>query len=329
MFNMYQNSNEDNGFLPGKEAKPKHSVSNYAQSSTSIDIPASNNFYNQISPQYQEFYNDILSFTSGIHILFRMLQTADYICLYTDSSVLDTLNHSSIHSITDFAKDSVVDPINDPQFMAFLTSLSTSEPTSTSQPSQSSSTLLIPELEVAQSTIAAENKDEDEAQDTKDKKINNKCIKTIKKRTSKSNTRLGQCEHPKHSLYRQEKYILSTNGKAPADETFSSAFIQSIPRRGRPPKGSKSTEFIYSTSPLNNFAYDEPVVEPPYANATLPYYPMVELTVRPLPKRLEAVVGKTNIKVCLTCLKRSDMDPAYLQDVAYVGPQTLFKKKKQ
>jgi hypothetical protein len=70
---------------------------------------------------------------------------------------------------------------------------------------------------------------------------------------------------------------------------------KTVPRRGRPPKGSNK---------------------------------VVELTVRPLPKRLEAVVGKKNIKVCLTCLKRSDMDKDYVTHSLYVGPQQCQKKKK-
>ncbi|KAI8645198.1 hypothetical protein BD408DRAFT_441033 [Parasitella parasitica] len=310
MSNMHQDSNQGaNLSHEEKEARPKHS---YPQPSTSIDIPSSSNdlFYNQMSPQYQEFYNDILSFTS-------------------DSSLLDALNHSSIHSDTSSARDNAVDPMNDPQFMAFLASLSTSEPISSPRPSLGSSMLLVPKLDVAQATVVAERAEQEEAQDTKSKRTNSKSLKTIKKRTSKSNTRLGQCEHPKHCLYRQEKYILSTNGTVPADETSTKTSIQSIPRRGRPPKGSKSSEFIYSTSPLAGFADDEAAVEPYNANATLSFYPVVELTVRPLPKRLETVVGKANIKVCLTCLKRSDMDPAYLQNSAYVGPQTLLKRKKE
>lgn len=252
---------------------------------------------------------------------------------YTDSSLLDVypVAQSSINSNASSTRDNI-DPMNDPQFMAFLSSLSTAEST---PPSSEGSLLLLPELDVGQ--------EESSAPKAKTTAINSssKRMKTIKKRMSVSNTRLGKCEHPKHCLYRQEKYILSTHGPFAVDETTTVTAIQSIPRRGRPPKGSKATEFVYSTSPIpNNNADvdDNAVVETfPIADntttavptATTPYYPMVELTVRPLPKRLEAVVGKSNIKVCLTCLKRSDMDPAYLQDQAYVGPQSLSKRKKQ
>lgn len=217
--------------------------------------------------------------------------------------------------------------MNDPQFMAFLSSLSTSEPTPSSRPSSEPSMLMFPNLDIGQEENGLD-------QDVKKKKASNnysnkRIIKPIKKRTSTTNTRLGQCEHPKHGLYRQEKYILSAHGGLSTDEIFTATSIQSIPRRGRPPKGSKSTEFVYSTSLVTTPMAEEDI-EPPTSNVITPtpFYPMVELTVRPLPKRLEAVVGKTNIKVCLTCLKRSDMDPVYLKDAAYVGPQTLLKRKK-
>ncbi|KAI8972990.1 hypothetical protein BDB01DRAFT_854217 [Pilobolus umbonatus] len=101
-------------------------------------------------------------------------------------------------------------------------------------------------------------------------------------------TKIGQCEHPKHILYRQEQYLLP--------------HAQSAPRRGRPPKGSKSIDM------------DTPIVE---------------LTVRPLPKRLEAVVGKANIKVCLTCLKRTDIDHEYIHSHLYIKPQHNTKRRKK
>ncbi|KAL0075959.1 hypothetical protein J3Q64DRAFT_1610613, partial [Phycomyces blakesleeanus] len=69
----------------------------------------------------------------------------------------------------------------------------------------------------------------------------------------------------------------------------------STPRRGRPPKGVASV-------PSQHL-----------------------MTVRPLPKRLEQVVGESSIKVCLTCLKRSDLDQAYTSHPLYIGPQQLFK----
>lgn len=68
--------------------------------------------------------------------------------------------------------------------------------------------------------------------------------------------------------------------------------LGATPRRGRPPKGTKASD----------------IVCPP-------------LTVRPLPRRLEMVVGKKNICVCLTCLKRTDLDAEYLVHPAYIGPQ--------
>jgi hypothetical protein len=74
------------------------------------------------------------------------------------------------------------------------------------------------------------------------------------------------------------------------------------PRRGRPPKGTKSSDLTHPSE--------------------------IVMTTRPLPKRLEAVVGQANIHVCLTCLKRSDLDSDYLTHSAYLGPQTTKKKKK-
>ncbi|CAO3650276.1 unnamed protein product [Mucor fragilis] len=221
--------------------------------------------------------------------------------------------------------------MNDPQFMAFLSSLSTNEQPPTPSP-HGPCMLLVPDLHHQKEAEAdTEDAEESESQGTIRKQA--KRIKVNKKRVSKSNTRLGQCEHPKHSLYRQEKYILSTHGVLPSDDLSSTTSLQSLPRRGRPPKGSKSSEFVYSTSPIPVFPEDTTADAsssslPASSTIHVPCYPMVELTVRPLPKRLEAVVGRSSIKVCLTCLKRSDLDPAYLQDAAYVGPQTLAKRKK-
>lgn len=66
MSNMYQNAQD----FSQAEAETQHPKCRYEQPSTSIDIPSSNNnrdlFLKQMSPQYQEFYSDILSFTSGI-----------------------------------------------------------------------------------------------------------------------------------------------------------------------------------------------------------------------------------------------------------------------
>ncbi|KAI9494464.1 hypothetical protein BDB00DRAFT_818149 [Zychaea mexicana] len=110
---------------------------------------------------------------------------------------------------------------------------------------------------------------------------------STKKRRSTSNARMGYCQHPKHLNYREENNSAVTCTKAAL-----------TPRRGRPPKGTK--------------AIDKKAVKEGYVWA---------MTVRPLPKRLEAVVGYANIKVCLTCLKRSDTDLEYLAHPAYVGPQ--------
>lgn len=71
MSNIHQNSNNDEGlYNQVLETKPKHPECHFEQQSTNIDIPSSSNskdfFYSQMSPQYQEFYNDILSFTSGM-----------------------------------------------------------------------------------------------------------------------------------------------------------------------------------------------------------------------------------------------------------------------
>lgn len=119
-------------------------------------------------------------------------------------------------------------------------------------------------------------------------------------------TKIGRCEHPKHIIYRQEKYTLMSSTATP-DETSA---MKTIPRRGRPPKGSKPSELdTFLISPIN--------------------YPIVELTVRPLPKRLEKVVGKSNIKVCLTCLKRSDTDIEYINCKLYIPPQQIHKKNKK
>lgn len=243
------------------------------------------------------------------------------------------MDHASINSNSS-ARDQV-DPMNDPQFMAFLVSLSTNEQPVRASP-RGPSTFFAPDSnQPKEAEATTEEAEESGSKDTMNRQAKDR--KVIRKKVSKSNTRLGQCEHPKHSLYRQEKYILSTHGVLPSDDVSSATSLQSLPRRGRPPKGSKSSEFVYSTSPISTFADEDvvnsassssPTTQPSSSTIHVPCYPMVELTVRPLPKRLEAVVGRANIKVCLTCLKRSDMDPAYLQDAAYVGPQTLARRKK-
>ncbi|KAI9269698.1 hypothetical protein EDC94DRAFT_556799 [Helicostylum pulchrum] len=154
--------------------------------------------------------------------------------------------------------------------MAFLSSYSTTSAPCTPQPTSTVSDSILP---------APSNK--------KFQATNNN------KKSNSLHTKIGRCAHPKHVIYRQEKYTL-LKPTASADEK---SVLKALPRRGRPPKGSKPVEFETVSSPI------------------------VELTVRPLPKRLERVVGKSNIKVCLTCLKRSDTDPDYVKDEKYIGPQ--------
>ncbi|KAI9268909.1 hypothetical protein BDA99DRAFT_502967 [Phascolomyces articulosus] len=128
--------------------------------------------------------------------------------------------------------------------------------------------------------------------------------KPKRKRKSTSNARIGYCQHPKHIDYREENSINTSCSSSPPQCAMKAASLSSsssttmTPRRGRPPKGTK--------------AIDKKGVEEGYIWA---------MTVRPLPKRLEAVVGQVNIKVCLTCLKRSDLDQEYLTHPAYIGPQ--------
>jgi hypothetical protein len=200
------------------------------------------------------------------------------------------------------------DPMEDQQFMAFLSSVSTSEPIQNTLLSllQDPQSPDPPSFGSPCSSTSSNMKSR-----IKKKRI---AITSGKKTTS---AKLGQCEHPKHILYRQEKYIL-----LPACSPEETSMMKTVPRRGRPPKGSKTTEFQFPTSPIlfkgsnGSSRFD------------LSPYPIVELTVRPLPKRLEAVVGKSNIKVCLTCLKRSDTDSDYLKDHRYVGPQQMLKRTK-
>ncbi|CAO3675142.1 unnamed protein product [Umbelopsis ramanniana] len=63
-----------------------------------------------------------------------------------------------------------------------------------------------------------------------------------------------------------------------------------VPRRGRPPKGSKPTD-VTETAQLKR-----------------------------LPKRLEPVVGVQDAHVCLTCLRRTDDDFEYHMNPDYVPP---------
>ncbi|KAG2183346.1 hypothetical protein INT43_006351 [Umbelopsis isabellina] len=73
--------------------------------------------------------------------------------------------------------------------------------------------------------------------------------------------------------------------------TLANANLSTVtPRRGRPPKGSKCSD-IFETAQLKR-----------------------------LPKRLESVVGRQEIYVCLTCLRRSDEDIEYVTSPNYTPP---------
>ncbi|ORZ00223.1 hypothetical protein BCR43DRAFT_133656 [Syncephalastrum racemosum] len=147
--------------------------------------------------------------------------------------------------------------------------------------------------------------------------------KAAKLKRKSSNARMGYCQHPKHVAYRQEqpKYIYTassesrvqcTQGGSAQDKTV---VRLSAPRRGRPPKGTRAIDL----QTINMTKTGCPSVSggsdcPP--SIAFPW----KMTVRPLPKRLEAVVGCEQIRVCLTCLKRSDQDPEYLSHPKYVRP---------
>lgn len=177
-----------------------------------------------------------------------------------------------------------MDAVNDPDFLAYLAAFPFSTPVNSvshtilSPPYSFSPTLFLPLLPTVRP------------------------LKSTNKKNVSSVSKLGHCEHPKHVAYRQERYTL-------ASSESESSFLKTIPRRGRPPKGSKPMNQSESAKEKQN-------------------YRLVALTVRPLPKRLEPVVGKSNIKVCLTCLKKSDTDPEYLSSKNYVGPQPVFKRRK-
>ena len=154
-----------------------------------------------------------------------MTLTYSLYCLYVESSLMDAypMDHASLHSNSS-ARDQV-DPMNDPQFMAFLSSLSTNEQPPIPSPQQGPSTLLIPDSNQQQNDAEADTEDADQSGSQGAKKKQAKRMEVIKKRASKSNTRLGQCEHPKHSLYRQEKYILSTHGVLPSEDMSSATSL--------------------------------------------------------------------------------------------------------
>ncbi|KAI7901156.1 uncharacterized protein BX663DRAFT_515135 [Cokeromyces recurvatus] len=233
-----------------------------------------------------------------------------YVCIFTFFFSLPLVD------LDPSCKYNEEDPMEDPYFMAFLTSISSSEPTLSSHryPSQQQQFAFLPqqfEYSFNNGSSSSSGSPKSIPSIKKKKKrssLEESDMTTQKKATS---TKIGYCEHPKHVFYRQERHMSCSNGNESA-----TSVMKATPRRGRPPKGSKATDFIYSTSPSSAFL------------PTDSCYPIVELTVRPLPKRLEAVVGKSNIKVCLTCLKRSDLDPDYIHNEAYIGPQQLSKRRK-
>lgn len=207
---------------------------------------------------------------------------SEYLCKMTNrTKLLDDGFFNLRETTTD-----IEELMNDSRFMAYLGC-----PLSNSLP-----TIMEPIFEKQLSTTMINNHD-------KKKRIH-----------SNLQTKIGKCEHPKHILYRQENYTLMSSTST-AHET---SFIKTIPRRGRPPKGSKPSDVM-----------DTRITQYPVMPSSSPvkFYPIVELTVRPLPKRLEKVVGKSNIKVCLTCLKRSDTDLEYVHSKLYIPPQQMHKKK--
>ncbi|ORZ19616.1 hypothetical protein BCR42DRAFT_489529 [Absidia repens] len=186
---------------------------------------------------------------------------------------------------------------------------------------------------------------------------------------AKRNSRVGFCEHPKHGLYRQshpnnktvhnqlppqyasqhhhhhyhhqntcQKHIckklchhhhfLHHHNQQEEASSSANASIAATPRRGRPPKGTKPSERLSYCSPIDlSLAIDHHFNNEDNNSSSI--YNHIAMTIRPLPKRLESVVGKANIHVCLTCLKRSDMDFDYLMNPAYIGPQSTKKRKRE
>lgn len=224
------------------------------------------------------------------------------VLFFSDSDI----NMYSMSNHDQYAADD--DPMEDQQFMAFLSSISTSEPVlNTSEP------LLLQSHDPQPSNSLSLSSPSSSVSSSMKTPLKKKRVIPSKGAKKPASAKLGQCEHPKHILYRQEKYKL-----LPSSCPEETSMMKTVPRRGRPPKGSKTSEFLFSTSPIISKDID---------SFQLPHYPIVELTVRPLPRRLEAVVGRSNIKVCLTCLKRSDTDPDYLKDQHYIGPQHILKRK--
>ncbi|RUS17706.1 hypothetical protein BC938DRAFT_476181 [Jimgerdemannia flammicorona] len=77
-----------------------------------------------------------------------------------------------------------------------------------------------------------------------------------------------------------------------------------VPRRGRPPKGSKPTEMIDGKQ----------------------YVPPQNLV--PCPKRLMDVLGLVDgNRICNTCKRRSDLDEEYLSDPRYTAPKRMKDKR--
>lgn len=147
--------------------------------------------------------------------------------------------------------------------------------------------------------------------------------KIVKPKRKCSNARMGYCEHPKHIIYRQEQptyiSIASPESDTPCAQGSGSrdkAIVRlSVPRRGRPPKGTRAID-LQTISMVRASSSDVPAESNCLPLLSFPW----KMTVRPLPKRLEDVVGCEHIRVCLTCLKRSDQDPEYLNHPRYIGP---------
>ncbi|KAI8371776.1 uncharacterized protein BYT42DRAFT_647549 [Radiomyces spectabilis] len=191
----------------------------------------------------------------------------------TTQTALNDVNMENDHDILlSFSSSSVSDPLEDEAFLAFLSS---------SAPSSSA----FPETNHADCIHMSPRKPGSKSIPLV------MPVKHSMPARNKSNARLGYCQHPKHIVYRQQPSTHAT----------------STPRRGRPPKGTK-------TADKHLFGLPGSTSSP------------LQMTVRPLPKRLEAVVGHKNIRVCLTCLKRTDADADYLAHPFYIAPQTGKRK---
>lgn len=139
-----------------------------------------------------------------------------------------------------------------------------------------------------------------------------------RRRTKSKNTTVGYCQHPKHVSYRSD----TPGYQALSTATAAMTTTTTTPRRGRPPKGTKPID-------RKRLVTDDASSSVLTGESSL--YPgslLCKMTIRPLPKRLEAVVGRKDIRVCLTCLKKSDADLEYLGHPAYRAPQVHGKMKR-